>query len=45
MTPETTINLKVIRAMKNLQAFYNMDMDKIVEQAMQEKDGNEILNF
>ena len=39
------LNQKVIRVMKNLQALYDEDMNKIVEQATQEKAVCENLNF
>ena len=45
MTPKTTLNLKVMRVMKNLSASYNDDANKIVEEAVQEKVMKENLNF
>ena len=45
VTPKTTLNPKVVGAMKNLQASYNKDPNKIVEQAKQEKAVRENLNF
>ena len=43
-TPQTTINGKVVQAMKKLQASYNNNANKIVEQATQEKSANKNLN-
>ena len=43
--PKTIINSKVVQAMKQLQALYNDDANKIVKQAAQEKSTNENLNF
>ena len=43
--PKTTINAKVGQAMKKLQALYNDNANKIIEQAMQEKSAIENLNF
>ena len=42
--PQTTVNAKVVRAMKNLQALYNDDANKIIKEAMQVK-VPENLNF
>ena len=36
-TPKTTINTKVVHAMKKLQALCNHDANKIIKQATQEK--------
>ena len=36
-SPKTTVNAKVIRAMKKLQALYNNDMNEIIKGAMQDK--------
>ena len=36
VTPKTTLNPKVVHAMKNLQALYNNHANKIVKQAAQE---------
>ena len=44
-TPHTTINAKVIRAMKKMQASYNDDAKKIVLQAAKEKSAVKNLNF
>ena len=37
ISPNTTVNAKVVQAMKRLQALYNDDANEIVEQAMNEK--------
>ena len=37
VSPETTVNAKVIQAMKKLQALYNNDTNKIIKEAMQVK--------
>ena len=37
MIPKTKLNTKVVRTMKNLQALYNADANKSLEQAKQEK--------
>ena len=37
MTPKTTLNPKVVHAIKNLQVLYNNDANNIVEQVAQEK--------
>ena len=42
MIPKTTLNPKVVHAMKNFQASYNKDANKVVEQAA---GGKKILNF
>ena len=44
-TPQTTINTKVVTAIKKCQASSNDDANKIVEQATQEKSAIEHLNF
>ena len=44
-TPQTTINVKVVPAMKKLQASYNNDTNKIIKQARKEKSAIESLNF
>ena len=44
-TPKITISAKVVGETKQLQALYNDDANKIVEQAAQEKSANEKLNF
>ena len=44
-TPQTTINTKVVQAMKKLQASYNNDANKIIKQATKEKGAIENLNF
>ena len=43
-SPETTINAKVVRVMKKLQASYNDDANKIIKEATQDK-AVENLNF
>ena len=45
VTPKTTINPKVVRTIKNLQALYNEDANKIVDQAAQGKATKGSLNF
>ena len=45
VTPETTLNSKLPRIMKNLQASYNGDVNNIISQANQENALNENLNF
>ena len=45
MTPEITMNLKVVQAMKNLQICCNEDTKKIVEQIEHQKALRENLNF
>ena len=42
---KTTLNPKVVSAMKNLQALYNDDANMIVKQAAQEKATKESSNF
>ena len=37
VTPNTTINAKIVRAMKKLQASYNDSASKIIEQVQKEK--------
>ena len=45
VTSQTTINAKMVRAMKKLQSSYNNGVNKIVEQAMKEKSAIKNLNF
>ena len=40
VTPRTTTNVKLVLAMKKLQASYNNNANKIVKQAAQEKNTN-----
>ena len=42
VAPQTTINTKVVQAMKKFQALYNDDENKIIEQATQEKSASKI---
>ena len=44
-TPQTTINAKVVHAMKKLQTSYNDDANKIAKQSTQEKDAIKNLNM
>ena len=41
----TTVNIQVVQAMKKLQALYNNDANKIVDQGTQEKSAIKNLNF
>ena len=43
--PQTTVNTKVVQAMKKLQALYNDDANKIVKQTTQEKSSIKNLDF
>ena len=45
MTPKATFNPKVVRAMTNLQAFYNKGANKTVQQTEQEKATHKNLSF
>ena len=45
MTLQTTINAKMVHAMKKLQALYDNSANKIINKAMQEKSAMENLNF
>ena len=45
VTLQTTINIKVVQAMKKLQALYNVNVNKIVKQGTKEKSAIENLNF
>ena len=45
MTPKTTINAKVVQAIKKLQALYNNYTNKNVKQATQKRSANKNLNF
>ena len=45
ITPQTTINAKVVQAMKKLQALYNDNANKIIKQVTKEKGAIENLNF
>ena len=37
MTPETTLNTRMVRAMKNLQASYTEDANRIMDQAKKDE--------
>ena len=45
VSPQTTINAKVVWAMRKLQASYNEDANKIIKEATQDKNAIENLNF
>ena len=45
VNPKTTINNKVVHAMKKLWALYNDDANEIIQQAAQEKSNIENMNF
>ena len=45
VTPQTTINAKVVQAMKKLHALYNDDANKTIKQATQEKIAVESFKF
>ena len=44
VTHKTTLNQKVVQALKNIQALYNEDVNKIIEQVAQEENSKENLN-
>ena len=44
-TPKNTVNVKVVQIMKNMQAWYNKDANKIVKKVAQEKATKESLIF
>ena len=45
VTPKTTVNAKVVWEMKKLQASYNDDTNKIIEEAAEEKNVKETWIF
>ena len=45
MSPKTTFNIKLVCAMKKLQALYNNDTNNIVKEPSQEKSAYENQNF